>query len=353
MENPILVEALRGQALESFHRGAVAVVDDRARVVWSCGDIARPVFPRSAVKLLQALPLVASSAAARLGLTDAHLALACASHGGEPAHVEAAAAMLATAGVGPEVLECGAHWPHHEPSVRELARSGQSPTALNNNCSGKHSGFVCLGCGISGLTGAPLREFMRGYVEPNHPVMQEVIRAVSTATDHDLANAPVGVDGCSIPTHAIPLFNLALGFARAGTGHDLPPELSAAAQRLREAIAAQPFMVAGSGRFDTRVMQRLGARVCCKIGAEGVYCASLPERGWGVALKMDDGNTSRAAEVVMATLIESLLPLSSDDAKAMRELSELALSNWQGRRVGSLRAAPDFRRSLPGQAQSA
>lgn len=337
MENPILVEAQRGGIAESVHRGAVAVVDDRGRLVWSCGDIHRPIFPRSAVKLLQALPLVAAGAADTLQLSDAELALACASHGGEPGHAQTAASMLAKAGVDAKVLECGAHWPYHEESQRRMAREDQQPTALNNNCSGKHAGFVCVGCALSGLRGASLASFMKGYVEPDHPVMQSVTQAVSRATDHDLSRAPRGVDGCSIPTYAVPLFNLALGFARAGTGHGLAPDLAQAASRLRQAIAAQPFMVAGTGRFDTTVMQRLGARLCCKIGAEGVYCASVPERGWGVALKMDDGNTSRAAEVVMAALLPFVLDLSPDEQAWARTLSDVSLRNWQGRLVGYLR----------------
>lgn len=348
MENPILVQALRGPTVESFHRGAVAVVDDQGRLVWSCGQIEHPIFPRSAVKLLQALPLVAGGAASRLALSDAELALACASHGGEPRHAATAAAMLAKAGVDEQVLECGAHWPYHETSQRDMAQHGLQPSPLHNNCSGKHAGFVCVGCAITGHTGSALRDFMRGYVEPEHPVMRQVSRALSQATDHALAQAPMGVDGCSIPTYAIPLYNLALGFARAGTGHGLPADMAQAAQRLRQAIATEPFMVAGSGRFDTELMQRLGQRVCCKVGAEGVYCASLPEKGWGVALKMDDGNTSRAAEVVMAAIIEAVLPMSQEDATAIHRLSETTLSNWQGRRVGSLRASADLRDGLRG-----
>jgi L-asparaginase II len=348
MENPILVEALRGPTVESFHRGAVAVVDDQGRLVWSCGQIERAIFPRSAVKLLQALPLVASGAADGLGLSHAELALACASHGGEVGHASTAATMLAKAGVDESVLECGAHWPYHEASQRDMAQRGVSPSPLHNNCSGKHAGFVCVGCATSGLRGAALLDFMRGYVEPEHPVMRQVTSALSQATDHPLSHAPMGVDGCSIPTYAIPLYNLALGFARAGTGHGLSPDLSRAATHLRQAIAAEPFMVAGSGRFDTLVMQRLGARVCCKVGAEGVYCASLPEKGWGVALKMDDGNTSRAAEVVMAAIIEALLPMSEEDNAAVHRLSETTISNWRGRRVGSLRASADLRQGLQG-----
>ncbi len=162
--NPVLVEALRGNAVESAHRGAFAVVDADGRIVLALGDIDRPVFPRSAVKLLQALPLVASGAAEALQLTDEELALACASHNGEPAHVATAAGMLAKAGGDAQLLECGAHWPYREAFQRELALRGEAPSALHNNCSGKHAGFVCLACRRAG--GRPLRDFARGYVQP-------------------------------------------------------------------------------------------------------------------------------------------------------------------------------------------
>jgi L-asparaginase II len=287
--NPVLVEAHRGPALESAHRGALAVLDADGAVRLALGDIARPVFARSAIKVLQALPLVASGAAAHLGLSDAELALACASHNGEQAHVDTAAGMLAKAGVTATVLECGAHWPYREAFQRDMAQRGHTPTALHNNCSGKHAGFICLACSMHG--GDDLADYVRGYVRAEHPVMQEVAAALQAATGCDLSQAPQGIDGCSMPTYAIPLRLLALAFARVATGHGLGAAHAAAAQRLRKAVAAAPFMVAGTGRFDTRVMECLGERVFCKVGAEGVYCAALPERGLGVALKIDDGNT--------------------------------------------------------------
>jgi L-asparaginase II len=165
-------------------------------------------------------------------------------------------------------------------------------------------------------------------------------------TGQDLERAPRGVDGCSIPTYGIALGALALGFARFGSGIGLAPELGAAARRLREAVAHAPFMVAGTGRFDTEVMQLLGPRAFVKVGAEGVYCAALPELGFGVALKIDDGNTARAAEVVMAAVIEALLTLSDGEARAMRALSDARLRNWRGLEVGSLSATPFLRDSL-------
>ena len=143
--NPTLVEVLRGNLVESRHAGAVAVLDADGGVLAALGDIDRPVFPRSAVKVLQALPLLASGAAERLQLSDAELALACASHGGEPLHASTAAAMLAKAGVDVDALECGTHWPYHDGAIKALAAAGLKPIALHNNCSGKHSGFVCLG----------------------------------------------------------------------------------------------------------------------------------------------------------------------------------------------------------------
>ncbi|MEO6745055.1 MAG: asparaginase [Caldimonas sp.] len=342
--NPILVEVMRGPALESAHRGALAVLDADGAVLAAIGDVQRPIFPRSAVKVLQALALVESGAADRLGLGDAELALACASHGGEPMHTQTAASMLAKAGLDADALECGVHWPYNEDSARALAAEGRKPTALNNNCSGKHAGFLCLACALH--SGPDLRPYVRGYVAPDHPVMREVSAALQTTTDFDLATAPRGTDGCSIPTFAIPLRNLALAFARVGTGQGLRPGHAEAASRLRAAVARAPLMVSGTGRFDSRVMERFGERVFCKVGAEGVYCAALPERGLGVAIKMDDGNNARASEVVMAAAIEALVALDADDAAFMRGFSETTLRNWNRIEVGALRAAPSLRAAL-------
>lgn len=349
--NPVLVEVWRGGSVESAHRGAFAVIDGDGALVCALGDIDRPVFPRSAVKLLQALPLVASGAADASGLSDEELALACASHNGEPAHVATAAAMLAKAGADAAVLECGAHWPYREAMQRQMAARGELPTPLHNNCSGKHAGFICLGChlarrSVGTITPQALRSFVAGYVRAEHPLMREVAHALQATTGCDLRDAPQGIDGCSIPTYGIALRRLALGFGRVASGVGLHADFARAAQRLRRAVAHAPFMVAGSDRFDTRVMQRLGERVCCKVGAEGMYCAALPERGLGVALKIDDGNNARAAEVVMAVLIERFVALDSADAAWLRRLVEPSLRNWNGIHVGRLAASATLREHL-------
>jgi L-asparaginase II len=333
--NPTLVEVLRGDTVESSHRGALVVLDADGGLVAALGEIDRPVFPRSAVKALQALPLVESGAADRLALTDEELALACASHSGEEVHVRTATAMLAKAGLEASALECGAHWPSLDTAQRALAANGHEPSSLHNNCSGKHSGFLCLACKMHG--GVNLRQYVRGYVRPEHPVMREVTAALQAVTGFDLTRAPRGTDGCSIPTYGIPLRHLALAFARFGSGVGLSTGHASAAQRLRRAVANAPFMVAGTGRFDTRVMQHFRERVFCKVGAEGVYCAALPQRGLGVAIKIDDGNNARAAEVAMGALIEAGVALDDADAERLRPLSHPTLRNWNGIVVGQLR----------------
>jgi L-asparaginase II len=352
--NPVLVEVWRGNAVESEHSGSIAVLDADGSVRLSLGNIDRPVFPRSAVKALQALPLVESDAAERLQLSDDELAIACASHGGESAHVRTVAGMLAKAGVDAGVLECGAHWPYHEGTTRAMAARGEAPSALNNNCSGKHAGFVCLACALMGWNdaGLNLRRYVKGYVKPEHPVMQEVSDALQSCTGFDLKKAPHGTDGCSIPTYGIPLRNLALAFARFGSGVGLRESQARAARRLRQAVARSPFMVGGSDRFDSIVMQRLGERVFCKVGAEGMYCAALPERGLGVAIKIADGNNARAAEVVMAAAIEALVRLDEGEASLLRGYSDVTLKNWNGIEVGALRATSALRSALGAPARA-
>lgn len=330
MANPILAQATRGGQVESRHEGAFGVIDGDGSIVLSQGDIDRPVFPRSAVKAIQALPLVESGAADRFGFDTRELALACASHSGEPAHAELAAGMLAKAGLDLTALECGAHWPTREAAMVDLARSGAKPTALHNNCSGKHSGFLC-GCAQLGMN-------HKGYVKIGHDYQRLIAQTMTqvTGAPHEAANS--GIDGCSIPTYAVPLKNLALGFARMATGNGLGKERAAAAKRLMTACMAEPFYVAGTGRVDTDVMQLAGGRIFMKVGAEGVYCGAVPELGYGFALKIDDG-AGRAAEAAVTSLLAKLLAGDEALSQTLRDKATLAMRNWNGIEVGQVRPA--------------
>jgi L-asparaginase II len=327
MSNPVLIEVLRGALVESRHSGAAAVVDADGGRVFTLGDVERPVYPRSAVKALQALPLIESGAADRYGLAPEALALACASHSGEPGHAATATRMLELAGLDADALKCGAHWPLHQPSAQALARAGGTAGAVHNNCSGKHAGFLCVACAI----GADRAH----YTEPAHPVQRLVKATLEDLTRASLTDEFSATDGCSVPTWAMPLGALARGFARFGTGQGLAPERAKAATRLREACAAHPWHVAGTGRFCTQVMQRLGARVFVKTGAEGVYCAALPEQGLGIAVKCDDG-AGRAAEAITAALLARFLPGDADRA-ALEPFVRPALRNWNSIAVGAIR----------------
>jgi L-asparaginase II len=322
MANPVLVEVTRGNVIESRHRGALSVFDGDGAQVLSIGDVARPVFPRSAVKSIQALPLVESGAADAYGFTDADLALACASHAGETRHADRAASMLARAGLDASALECGAHWPTRQEALVELARSGALPTALHNNCSGKHSGFVCT-CRHLGID-------HRGYVKAGHRSQEMVREAMEMVTGVAHFEDACGTDGCSIPTYAIPLENLARGFARMVTGRGLGEKRSAAAKRLIDACMAEPFYVSGTDRMDTRLMIAGAGRIFVKVGAEGVYCGALPELGLGFALKCDDGAV-RAAETMVARLMKGEL------GERVGEMARPVMTNWNGIEVGTVR----------------
>ncbi|MFY9692226.1 MAG: asparaginase [Xanthobacteraceae bacterium] len=327
MSNPVLVEVTRGALIESRHRGAVAVADAEGRSVLAIGDVAAPVFPRSAIKALQAMALVEEGAADRFGFDDEALALACASHSGEPAHVAGVERILAKAGLDASALRCGVHWPISQSAAYALARTGTA-SALHNNCSGKHAGFLCLACAKGADT--------TGYFRPEHPVQRQVRAVLEDFTGAVLGEAVCGIDGCSVPTWAVPLQNLAHGFAKFGTGRGLSPARAAAAGRLRQACAAKPWFVAGSGRFCTEIMQLFGDRVFVKTGAEGVYCATLPQQGLGIALKCDDG-AARAAQAVVATVIARFLPLDDAQRAALEPLMQPSLRNWNGFEVGAIK----------------
>jgi L-asparaginase II len=333
MTNPVLVEVLRGAVVESAHRGAVAVFDADGKPLLEIGDTARPVFPRSAVKAIQALPLVESGTADAYGFGDRELALACASHSGEPAHVELAQAMLAKAGLDRTALECGAHWPSSHEAEIALARTGSVPNALHNNCSGKHSGFLCT-CVHAGIA-------HRGYVKAGHAQQEMVRDAMQSVTGaaHDVDHC--ATDGCSIPTYAVPLKSFAQGCARMATGRGFSPLRAKAAKRLLSACMAEPFLVAGTGKADVALMQAAPGRIFVKTGAEGVYCAAVPELGLGIALKCDDG-AGRAAEVMIAAVLAKLL--SDDQALAARliEQANPPVPSRIGAKVGSLRPTAAF-----------
>ncbi|MEM7170134.1 MAG: asparaginase [Pseudomonadota bacterium] len=330
--NPLLVEVTRGDMVESCHRASVAMCDTLGNLLVAQGQVGRPVYARSAIKSLQAIALVESGAAAAYDLTDEELAIACASHGGEPAHVETVGRWLKKIGCSEEDLECGAHLPYHEPSMLALVQSGEEPSRLHNNCSGKHAGFLTLA--------RHLDIDPKGYIKLEHPVQQRILGVLEMMTGLDLGAAPKGIDGCGIPVIGIPLGHIALAMARFADPSDQPESRQAAIERLRQAQAAAPFMVAGSERYCTQVMEVLGERAIVKTGAEGFFCGALPEFGVGIAIKVDDGAT-RAAELLMTRALQHFQVIGPDEAKKLSGVLEPQLHNRAGTLVGELHIAAD------------
>ena len=320
MSNPVIAEVTRGGIVESRHAGAYAVVNASGRLAGSAGDIAAAGFPRSAIKAFQCLPVIESGAADRFGFAPEEIALACASHNGEPAHVRVARAMLEKAGESEDHYECGAHWPTEINAQHGVVKGGGEALQVHNNCSGKHAGMLALA-----------RQLAAGhhdYVKPDHPVQRAIATAISQICDCNLDQAPRGVDGCSVPTWAIPIRNLALGFARLAA--------RPAGQRIIAAVRAHPFMVAGTGRFDTVLMQAV-PRVFVKTGAEGVYCGCIRHAGLGIALKCDDG-AGRAAEAAMAAILASLDVWTPEERRLLEGFRHRDLTNWRHLHVGEVRA---------------
>ena len=325
MTNPVLVELTRGGIVESRHRGAYAVVGPDGELLASTGDIATPIFPRSAIKALQALPLVESGVVEHFGLSDAEIALSCSSHNAEEPHVEGARSILAKSGGNEDELACGPQWPRDD---NRFLLSGGKPADIHNNCSGKHSGMLAT---VHHLGLDP-----ENYWKINHPLQQAVAKTISEVCDYDLSKADWGFDGCSLPNWAIPLQNMALGFSRLASGNTLSAQRKAAAEKIIAAVRANPFMVAGSNRFCTILMQAV-PRAFVKVGAEGMYCACIPHAGIGIAIKCDDGNR-RASEPAMAAVLANLDVWTPEEHDKLKALSKKKDTNRRNIETGEIRA---------------
>ncbi|SOE17595.1 asparaginase [Hoeflea halophila] len=328
MQNPVLVEVTRGQMVESRHRGMAVVMDGDGSVVMSLGEVEAPVFPRSAIKSMQALPLVETGAADRYGLGEKELALTCSSHSGEPGHMQLAGEIAGRAGLGESDFECGCHWSFETKVLIDQVRAGDKPDQLGNNCSGKHAGFLCLAC-HAGVD-------HHGYGEYDHFVQASIRDVMADLTGTALGQDNCGIDGCSIPTYASPLNRIAHGFARMASGTDLGPERAKAARRLMSACMAEPWYVAGTGRACTELMSIAPGRIFAKTGAEGVFCATLPEKGYGIALKCEDGST-RGAEAMIGGLLAKLFADDEEVSAKLAGWSDKSLKNWKGTEVGRIR----------------
>ena len=334
MTDPILIEVTRGPLVESWHRGAVAIAAPSGALALRLGDVDRLVYPRSAVKALQALPLIETGTADRFGFGPAEIALACGSHAGTERHTHLAAAMLDRAELNPDALGCGAHAPLGASAANALIVAGETPTQLHNNCSGKHAGMLA--------TAVHLREPTRGYCDVGHPVQQRVHRALADISGLPLGAEVRGIDGCSVPNWAMPLSAMARMFAKLVTGDGMTADRRAAVARILNACWEYPDMVAGKSRADTVVMRCPAAAGVHEDRRRGRLLRRLPRAGAGLCHQGAGRRQARGRRRGDGAGRASLSGGTRADAGGRHQ--DVA----RGRKSGAVRSSPAFEDALAG-----
>ncbi|HEY0393176.1 MAG TPA: asparaginase [Candidatus Elarobacter sp.] len=327
------VAVRRGGRVESVHQVAACAADVDGEVVLKVGTVETPVFLRSSAKPFIAAAAVREGVLERFGFGERELAVMCASHNGEPAHVELVAAMLERIGASERDLACGIHPPSYEPAAAALTARGERPSQLHHNCSGKHAGILAL----AKFLGAPFA----GYLEPSHPAQRLIVALCERVSDDVFEGDKLAVDGCGIPVYATTLRKAAVSFARFATLRGLDDADATALARVGAAMASEPWYVAGTGRFDTDLIRATGGRIVGKAGAEGVHCDALLDAGLGVALKVIDG-TRRAAPPATLAVLDALRALEPAAREALRPHAVAPVRTVAGRTVGEVAALADW-----------
>ncbi len=350
-----MVEVTRGGRVESEHHGAIAVVDSSGKLIAHVGAVELTAFLRSSAKPFQLLPLIESGAAGRFNFTDRELAVMAASHSGEPRHVEAVQSILNKIGLSEAALQCGAHAPFNADAAKALRAAGQAPTALHNNCSGKHAGMLAqaLARGLS----------LHDYLEPNHPIQITIRQTLAELSDVAFDDIRIGVDGCSVPCFALPLKNAALAFARLAAAYRRGAENAGNnSQNLREpgvsgvisearrialarvvqVMIEHPEMVGGEGRLDTDLIRTANGCLVSKGGAEGYQGIGIvPNHGQpalGIAIKVADGNGQRGGHPVVIEVLKQLGLLNEEQLVTLKSYHTWTMTNHRGIEVGEVRA---------------
>ena len=323
---PLSVLVNRNGFCESSHQVDVAVCGADGEVVLGLGNVESVIFPRSAMKPLQAIALVEvlQRSAGAEQLSDSEVALICSSHNGEMLHVDAVRDLLGKFDVDIDDLICGAHWSMHEETMVSQVRTLEAPHQVHNNCSGKHAGMMILSKLLSSKS--------VGYEKLSCEAQQRILGTLEFMTGVDLMQHTTGVDGCGAPVFSAPLGNWARAFALFAGGGELPDERTAACQKIRKCIASHPLHIAGKDRSCSAVNAAYGEAITVKVGAEGVYSAAFHELGLGAMIKVRDGN-KRGAEVALGAVIQSLGYQMQD---SLAGFFEPKLRNWAGEVVGDI-----------------
>ena len=324
------VQVSRGSLVESHHNVAACAVDGRGDVLFASGDIDADVYLRSSAKPFIAAAAIAASVHERFGLEQREIAVMAASHSGEPLHVEAVRSILRKIDMNESALQCGAHLPYDEAAAHALIRAGEAPSALHNNCSGKHAGVLAL-CKAIGADPST-------YLEREHPAQVRILALCARLSNDDPARWPVGVDGCGIPVYATSLRKAALAFARFATLDGIDPSDAAALAIVREAMIAHPEYVGGTAaHFDTELMRVGAGAIACKAGAEGVHAVAAIPQGIGYVNKVLDG-ASRGRGPATVAALRDLRVLDERQVEKLASFARPIVYNRAGRAIGEIRA---------------
>jgi L-asparaginase II len=333
MKSATLANVIRGETVESIHRGHLIAIDGGGGTVLSLGSPDTVTFFRSACKAFQALPFITSGAADELGYSEEEIALACSSHSGEARHVRVAQLMLERAGLSEAHLRCGTHLPFNEKEAERMQRAGEYPTQLHNNCSGKHAAMLAFAKHIGADLGT--------YDLPENPVQQAILETIALFTGVPATKIAIGIDGCAAPNFALPVSSMAKSFLNLiSPPENFPLEVRDACGRIVSAMTNFPELIGGNERLDTMLMLAAPGKIISKVGADGVWlCGILPSekypKGLAIALKIEDGDDKRARPVVAVEILKQLGILSTDD---LPELSPMSIKNRRGDVVGHVEA---------------
>jgi len=322
-----LVRVTRGEVTECIHYGHVAVVRDNGELLASVGTPDMVTYMRSAAKPIQAMAVLESGAADQFGFSDSEIAVMCASHYGEPIHLETVLTILARIGCTPDDLQCGAATSLNPTYAMKMAREGVEPAALFNDCSGKHAGILALCTRMDW----PLET----YLEPEHPAQKTILETLARMACLPPASIAIGIDGCSVPVFALPLSSMARAYARLASPDSLEERDRQAAERIVRAMTTYPEMIAGTGGFCTALLSVAGHHLVGKLGAEGIYCIGLREKNLGIALKISDG-AFRAVWPAAVACLDQLGVLSEEESQALQSFRTMANRNDVGKAIGTI-----------------
>lgn len=322
--NPILVNIVRGDMVESFHRGAFCVIQNK-KIIHSAGNIEALIYPRSALKFFQVLPLLLLGGKKTFRFTGAEIAVMCASHNAEPYHLNLVRSILKKIGCKPSDLACGEHLPMHEKSAFALVKNNDKPSAMHNNCSGKHAGFLAL---------AVLNGFdKKTYLDPNSDVQLLVRNTMSDFFGYSLEQNPAAIDGCSAPVYAMPLYVLASGFQRLSDESECNQDYNKVLKILKNCITKHPMAIAGTGRYDSELMKNAEANLLAKVGAEGIFGITCLRENIGIAIKIDDGKMAPQYSVAQQILTD-LGILSGVKMQQLEHWKTAEIFNWNKIKTG-------------------